>query len=159
MSRTIYLLVFNQRPFKAHWCLWIPGEDNPNVGKRIHVEGSVSEGFRTTITHNYDISRTSRRYQLIALGQVSSRHIVDPNASLGQYDRAENDTPTDKVESVASAIPAPGPSLVSASSSQRHGRIQLNDCQTWLTQVISALVNEGILNDEAINIIQSAPEH
>ncbi|KAI1451420.1 hypothetical protein F4805DRAFT_103091 [Annulohypoxylon moriforme] len=109
MSRTIYLLVYNSRLFPAHWSLWIPSPENPDVGKRIHAQGDVATGFELCFERNYDKGQTSRRHEILPLADVDSVHIID---TPGDGTRSTDQEPKDRLENIVLSVPTPGPSLL-----------------------------------------------
>ncbi|CAL1700019.1 unnamed protein product [Somion occarium] len=59
---------------------------------------------------------------------------------------------------VATSIPAPGKSLRSASSAGRpQGRVRLENCQTWLTQVVEGSIQQNYLPPEALTALHQVP--
>ncbi|CAL1700020.1 unnamed protein product [Somion occarium] len=55
-------------------------------------------------------------------------------------------------------IPAPGKSLRSASSAGRpQGRVRLENCQTWLTQVVEGSIQQNYLPPEALTALHQVP--
>jgi hypothetical protein len=89
---------------------------NQNIGKLIHVTGDARNGFQVAFKRNYDLSSTSRSYQLLLLAQVSDQHVVDVK---GDGRKGTDTTAHDYLEQVALSIPAPGRSLRSATSEVR----------------------------------------
>lgn len=102
-SRPVYLVIYHSPLFTARWSLWIPSENDSDLGKIIHVHGSVAEGFEPELERNYRLSEDSRTNSIRLLSTVSGSSIVDP----------EDETyyPLDVVEEIALRVEAPGPSL------------------------------------------------
>jgi hypothetical protein len=120
-QRPVYLVVYNNRVFLAHWALWIPSHDTGadkagNVGKIIHVQGDARSGFNHEFKRNYDMSVTTRTKEILLLGSTNSKNVVD-----GTYTGPVvlDNTATDVIEQWALYIPAPGPSLRSVNYSVR----------------------------------------
>lgn len=112
-ARPVYLIVYNSPLFAAHWSLFIPQLGSDTLGKLIHVTGDVREGFQHQFKRNYDLSETTHGYQRIALPSVAANHIVDVR---GNGQRSSDTTPHDDLERIALEVPAPGPSLRSATA-------------------------------------------
>jgi hypothetical protein len=113
MTRTIYLLVYNSPLFPAHWSLWIPSADNPDIGKRLHAIGDASAGFEIAFERNYDLTTDTRHYQILPLARVLDSHLVDVE---GNGDPSTDQIAHDHIEDVVLSVSAPGRSLVAASS-------------------------------------------
>ncbi|KAI1093219.1 hypothetical protein F5B19DRAFT_154075 [Rostrohypoxylon terebratum] len=156
MPRTIYLVVYNSRLFPAHWSLWIPSTSNPNIGTRVHAQGDVATGFEICFERNYDIGQTSRKHEILPLADVDSAHVVD---TPGDGSRSVDQEPRDKLETIALRIPAPGPSLLPFQSRTSGAKVEIKNCQTWLINVIREFHKEGIVDDNALRVIMSAPQH
>ncbi|KAI3325534.1 hypothetical protein HD806DRAFT_490608 [Xylariaceae sp. AK1471] len=157
MPRTIYLIVYNSPLFPAHWALWIPSLENPNIGKRIHAEGDVATGFQLSFDRNYDQTQESRSYKVLVLAEVESHHVVDtPANEINSVDR----DPKDDIETVASRVPIPGPSLTSSAARTARGtKVDIKNCQAWLVDVVDALHREGIFDSNAVEVIKMAPKN
>ncbi|KAI0487005.1 hypothetical protein F4859DRAFT_323967 [Xylaria cf. heliscus] len=156
MARTIYLIVYNSPLFPAHWALWIPTEESPTIGKRIHVEGDAATGFQLSFDRNYDRTQDSRKHEIIALAEVEAAHVTDtPGDGSNTVDRE----PRDAIEIVAATVPPPGPSLMSAARQTRGTKVEIRNCQTWLVDVVSELHKEGIFDSKAVEVIKTAPKN
>jgi len=113
MTRDIHLIFYPSPLFPAHWGLWIPSVGNPQIGKMVHVVGDVATGFEHQFKRNYSLITTTRRYDLVLLAKVDDKHVVDvPGNGEGSSDK----NPADDIERKALTVPAPGKSLISASS-------------------------------------------
>jgi hypothetical protein len=122
MPRTVYLVIYNSPLFPAHWGLWIPSADKTGLGKFLHTPGDAANGFETVFERNYDLSATTRSHQVMELAQVLDRYVVDVK---GDGSRAQDQIAHDYLEQVVLSVPAPGPSLVSATSQVR----DLSSCE------------------------------
>ncbi|KAF2013355.1 hypothetical protein BU24DRAFT_442470 [Aaosphaeria arxii CBS 175.79] len=156
MSRPINLLIYNSPLFPAHWSLWLPSAADPNIGKRIHVTGDSAFGFETVFERNYNLAATRRRYQIVPLAQVLEHHVANDEGDSGP---SSDNTARDYVEQVALSVPAPGPSLVSASSSGPRQRVAIQNCQTWLRELVVKLVEKGVMDQSAVEAIDKAPKN
>ncbi len=106
-SRPASLVIYHSPLFAAHWSLWIPSENDSDLGKIIHVHGSVAEGFEHEFKRNYRLSEDSRTNSIRLLGTVSGSSIVDPEDETYYTDVI----PLDIMEETALRVEAPGPSL------------------------------------------------
>ncbi|OAL55170.1 hypothetical protein IQ07DRAFT_582700 [Pyrenochaeta sp. DS3sAY3a] len=156
MPRTISLVVYNSRLFPAHWALWIPSLSDPNCGKRIHAEGDALTGFVVYFERNYNISTTTRTHQVIPLAQVLDHYVIDVP---GDGTCSRDQTPHDYIEQFALLIPAPGASLASATSSEPRQSVTISNCQTWVRNVVEALVKDGVMDRQALRTIDTAPKN
>jgi len=155
--REIYLLSYNSRLFPAHWGIWIPYIANPSVGKVIHVTGDAASGFQHEFKRNYNLLTTGRAHKLTLLAKVSSRHVTD---TLGDGLFSIDTIAVDDIERQALAIEAPGKSLMSAGAKANIGRkVEIRNCQTWIWDLVSALVADGIFPESALNELQKAPKN
>ncbi|KAF2752611.1 hypothetical protein EJ05DRAFT_505899 [Pseudovirgaria hyperparasitica] len=157
MSRTVHLIVYNSPLFPAHWGLWVPQKDgDQNIGKLIHATGDARNGFEVAFKRNYDLGATSRSYQLLPLAQVADQHVVDVK---GDGRTGTDTTVHDYLEQVALSIPAPGRSLRSATSQGSRQRVDIQNCQTWLRVVVTALVQNGVMAERALQVVDNAPRN
>lgn len=114
MPRNLFLIVYKSPLFPAYWSIWIPSVANRNIGKRIHVTGDVHSGFEHEFVRNYDLRSDTRTHFVILIGEVEDKYVADDDMDL--RDGGERDkSPRDRIEEVALEIPAPGPSMNSAS--------------------------------------------
>jgi len=116
MPRTVYLLVFNSPLFPAHWGLWIPSVEKPNIGKLLNATGDAATGFEIGFERNYDLGAITLRHQILQLAEVLDHHVVDVT---GDGSPAKDQTAHDYLEQVALRVPAPARSLVPAASEVR----------------------------------------
>ncbi|KAF2681241.1 hypothetical protein K458DRAFT_420760 [Lentithecium fluviatile CBS 122367] len=156
MPRTIYLAIYNSRLFPAHWALWIPHKDDPAIGKRIHANGNASEGFTIDFERNHNIEETTGSYQLLALAEVADKFLEDVR---GGGTQGVDQVACDWVEEVALSVQAPGKSLTHVRAEGPRRRVEIQNCQTWLREVVAALVREGVMEEAALRIIDSAPKN
>ncbi|KAF2801836.1 uncharacterized protein BDZ99DRAFT_469349 [Mytilinidion resinicola] len=152
MPQTISLLIFNSPIFPAHWALWLPHPANSNTGKLINAVGDAATGFEIIIEREYDLRNITQRYQLVALDEVSDVKEDGRNS--------KDSTAYDCIEKVALSVPAPKKSLVSATIAEgsRH-RVEIQNCQTWLRQVVAALVQADVVDEAALQIVDGAPKN
>lgn len=107
MSRTVYLALFSNGPKPAHYAVFIPTGDAGKNGKIIHVVGNTATGFVLQFKRNYDFELTRQRYQLTPLAQVDAQCIRD---TVGNGQLSHDTIARDRLESVATVVPPPGPS-------------------------------------------------
>ncbi|KAH9865823.1 hypothetical protein J1614_009410 [Plenodomus biglobosus] len=133
MTRTVYLVIYNSPLFPAHWGLWLPSLTDPTLGKFLHAEGDAANGFEIVFKRNYDLDATSRPHQSLPLAEVSEDHAIDVP---GDGSLVADSIAHDDLERVLLSVPAPGASLVSASSQVRKGPFVVaasftNDLHSW----------------------------
>ncbi|RFU25626.1 hypothetical protein B7463_g10706, partial [Scytalidium lignicola] len=162
-QRPIYLIVHNSPIFAAHWAMWIPSYDaqTENVGhfgKLIQVEGNPLEGFKHEFMRNSDITLNTSRKEVILIGWTNEANVRDGTNEGESYTDAQA---TDVIEEWALYTEAPGPSLRSAgsSSSGPGSRVQLQNCQTWMSKFVAILVENEILAEQANAIFAEAPKN
>jgi hypothetical protein len=117
--RPVYLVVYNSRMFAAHWTMWIPDynadtQATGNFGKYIHVKGDARNGFVHEFVRNHDMDQSTSAKEIIFLGWTDAANVAN---SSGGSERYVDTEATDRLEEWALYVPAPGPSLRSASSS------------------------------------------
>lgn len=63
MHRPIFLLVWPNALFKAHWAIFVPeaGDKIYKKGKYIHVEGGLRNGFQQEIVCGWHLNLIRRR--------------------------------------------------------------------------------------------------
>ncbi|OBT48080.1 hypothetical protein VE00_01021 [Pseudogymnoascus sp. WSF 3629] len=156
MSRPVYLIVYPSPLFPAHWALWLPFYTNGSegtVGKYINIDGDPATGFTLEIIRSYDLMTESSKKSLILLCWVDARHIADVADPW-----SPNSNPVDAIEQGASSV-QPAPSLRSAGASGVGSRVELKNCQTWLREVVVALVGNGTFPNDAVEVIDQAPKN
>ncbi|KAH6707685.1 hypothetical protein BKA61DRAFT_132500 [Leptodontidium sp. MPI-SDFR-AT-0119] len=161
--RLVYLIVYRSRMYPAHWAMWIPRNDADTqaigmVGKYINVQGDSREGFVHEITRSHDMAQSNRNKEVILLGWTDEVNVVDNSGETETYFDTEA---IDRLEEIALQILAPGPSLRSASSSSSGSRtrVALQNCQTWMTEVVGNLVENNLLEEGANTVIANAPKN
>lgn len=93
--------------------MFIPNATMPNVGTVIHVKGNLLGGFEHEFKRNYGPEYTTSVPRILDLGYVLASAVVDYPASAA---RVTDTTPIDRLEEEALQVPAPGPSMRSASA-------------------------------------------
>jgi hypothetical protein len=172
--RTIHIVCYTpSRLFPAHWSLWIPSKERPEIGTLIQVKGDSMTGFRHEIERGYNLSACDRRPWYAPLAQIEERHVTDRPTG------GSDTTAYNYLEQVALSIPAPGPSLRNESSSvsisplsdqlcaythrvQKQGRssrVEIKNCQTWLRDVVHFLIDNNLIDSAAQIIVDQAPQH
>ncbi|TDL30184.1 hypothetical protein BD410DRAFT_893314 [Rickenella mellea] len=156
MTRDVFLIVYRSPVFPAHWALWIPSVDNTNVGKIINVIGDASSGFEHEFVRNHDLEEEShRRNDLVLLAKVNEEHIVD---SLEDGSNVNDATAVDDIERKALEIPAPVKSL-RLSTDPPTKRVEIQNCQTWLRELVVGLVAAEIFPESSIVAMDNAPKN
>lgn len=93
--------------------MWVPNFTHSEIGTSIHVTGSLKEGFVHEFKRNYKPDDTGRSLQVLPLGHIPAAAIEDfPHSDEITLDV----TPIDQLEREALSVPAPGPSMRSASA-------------------------------------------
>ncbi|KAN0116709.1 hypothetical protein V8E51_002686 [Hyaloscypha variabilis] len=161
--RPVYLVVYKSRVFAAHWTMWIPDYDantqaTANMGKYINVRGDPRNGFVHEFVRNHNMDQCTSPKEIIFLGWTDAANVAVRSSGTNCYADTEA---TDRLEEGALYVPAPGPSLRSAcsSSSGSRNRVQLQNCQTWMTELVGKLVENGLLDARANTIIANAPKN
>ncbi|CAE6460251.1 unnamed protein product [Rhizoctonia solani] len=151
--RSIYILIFHSRIFPAHWALWIPSPSQSKIGKIINAVGDPSSGFVREIERQFNLANASGAISTVLLSnRVEAKHILDSDSSGPE--------PVDEVEKIASGISPPEKSLNSAQNSKLPvRRVEIKNCQTWLREFVCALVEHGICEAEAIDVLDRAPRN
>ncbi|KAI4591918.1 hypothetical protein KJ359_012104 [Pestalotiopsis sp. 9143b] len=138
MPHKIYVLVYHEPLFAAHWSLWIPQIDpsgrEKHIGDRIHATGDRLNGFIYEYDRDYNVKEDDRHPSRFPIASVPDEHLNDLDAACQK-------------------VPAPGPSLnkVAASADkdaknlQRPKKAEVKDCQWWIEKVVPSLISEGIL--------------
>ncbi|KOS46005.1 hypothetical protein ACN38_g3078 [Penicillium nordicum] len=104
-------------------------------------------GYVLEFKRNYDPSLEPHD-QMFPIGQVHSSDIVDsPDAapSIGS-------TPRGKIELAATQIPTPG---INQNFMAPVNDITNKRCQEWTMEYVRHLVAKGLIDEEAIEIVQS----
>ncbi|KAE9378035.1 hypothetical protein N431DRAFT_171491 [Stipitochalara longipes BDJ] len=161
MSRPIYLVVYHSPLFAAHWALWIPYYESgkeQRKGKVIHIQGSASEGFAHEFKRNYDIIEDNRSKSTIILCWVDSNSAVIVDV-YGDGTFSTDTSPADILEETSLRLPAPGPSLRSVLEPVTKSRVAVQNCQTWLLHLVTALVKNSVLPQEALEAMERSPKN
>lgn len=109
MPRGIYVLVFNLPLFAAHQSLWIPSNSTSSIGKSIHVIGDCHSGFSLEFVRHYSIAAERQRYQVVLLGEVNDKFVVDDNIRKdGHLHEKRDNVSVDELEAIAQSVPTPG---------------------------------------------------
>lgn len=116
-TRNVFLIVYRSRLFNAHWGMVVPYNNTSTVGTKIHVTGTLRDGFEHEFQRDYDPEATGRAHSLFALGAVDASAV----ATLASADPGDMTTPSNRLEQLALTVPAPGPSLRSSSRGEVSG--------------------------------------
>ncbi|PYI09123.1 hypothetical protein BO78DRAFT_395008 [Aspergillus sclerotiicarbonarius CBS 121057] len=147
MPRTISLGVFDNGAKPAHSAIFIPTDGQGLKGKIIHVTGNPATGFFLEFKRNYDFLAELRTYEIIPLAQVNDRYVRD---TVGSGQESIDTIARDRLESVATVVPAPGRSVNPFDPSAPN-------CQNWIQDYIQKLISEGLIAGDASLVLQAAP--
>ncbi|KAK3336317.1 hypothetical protein B0T19DRAFT_409129 [Cercophora scortea] len=158
-ARQLYLACFiPSRLFTAHWAMWVPSTDDEHIGTLIQVIGDPLNGFVHEFERGYRPQEDSRPPLLLELGGAGENSVVPDGPMIpGRDANAYNE-----LERLALSIPAPTPSLkpaAAASVSQTKPRITIDNCQSWLSRLINAMVAQHMIDDGARGVLQTAPKN
>ncbi|KAJ5501800.1 hypothetical protein LT330_000704 [Penicillium expansum] len=154
-TRTIYLISARNTSFqRAHFSIFVPSATNPDRGTKIHAVGAPMAGYVLEFKRNYNPSLEPHD-QKFSIGYVHSSDIVDSPDAAPSIDS----TPRGNIELAATQIPTPGIS--------QNFMAPVNDttnkrCQEWTMEYVRHLVAKGLIEEKAIEIIQSkrdSPTH
>ncbi|KAI1139345.1 hypothetical protein F5Y05DRAFT_345408 [Hypoxylon sp. FL0543] len=161
MHRTLYVLVYPSRLFAAHWSFWLPyvndGDRQSNTGDRIHVTGDRLNGFQYEYIRNYNVSEDDRHPNAFPIALMSETHLIEPSkcGSIipgGEDPKDAEDITLNAFDKACREVPAPGPSLnkVNRGDGDKPAggvpkRAEVKDCQWWIKEATSYLVQVGIL--------------
>ncbi|EED84300.1 predicted protein [Postia placenta Mad-698-R] len=142
--------------FPNHWALWVPSVADENIGTIIQVEGDPATGFHLEFQRYYDKSVEERKHALFEIADVEHRHVVDSDG-LGDGKPFIETVAHDAIEEQAVLIDPPAKSLKSAGN-EKQGRVEIKNCQTWLTELVNALVAQGIFPESALTKLAMVPK-
>ncbi|KAI1267652.1 hypothetical protein F5Y18DRAFT_307873 [Xylariaceae sp. FL1019] len=170
--RSVFLLHYGSATFKAHWALFVPDplDNRCKKGRKIHVAGSVKEGFKHEITRNCNLTLTRTKPETpLEIGIVSTQYIIEV-AQDAKY--GLDTTARDPFEELVLSVPAPNQSLNKASDQTAQTgpprRVTLSDCQWWVMRVVEKLVAQGYMlpptrgmnkGKSPLEILANAPKH
>ncbi|RAH61216.1 hypothetical protein BO85DRAFT_484955 [Aspergillus piperis CBS 112811] len=114
-------------------------------------------GYQLEFKRNHALSSNEEPYETVLLGHVDSQHIADSlKESSSMY---VDHTPRSDLEIAASQIPAP---RVSENFMAPVNDTTNKRCQEWTMEFVRHLVARGLLEEEAVQIVQSkrdSPAH
>ncbi|OTA86895.1 hypothetical protein M434DRAFT_399699 [Hypoxylon sp. CO27-5] len=160
IHRPLYVLVYPSRLFAAHWSFWLPYFDARNqqlkTGDRIHVTGDRLNGFLYEYIRNYDVSEDDRHPNAFPIGLVSEAHLSEPskdgNINSDEGQKGSDNIAINAFDKACREIPAPGPSLNKVNRTEPGKatgpppkKAEVKDCQWWIKEATSHLVQTGIL--------------
>ncbi|KAG9097842.1 hypothetical protein FRC06_007124 [Ceratobasidium sp. 370] len=154
--RSVYLLVFRSPVFPAHWALWVPRLDDPHVGKIISAVGDPLTGFVHEIQRSFSLGSPNSMLPILLCNTVERNHVVD--GELDQESTVDTGA-TDSLEDVAFTVTPPSKSLNSVADPGVGQRVAIKNCQTWMREYVSKLVERGILDASAVGILDQAPKN
>ncbi|KAI3299831.1 hypothetical protein DTO002I6_2058 [Penicillium roqueforti] len=154
-TRKIYLISARSTPFqRAHFSIFVPSATNPDRGTKIHAVGAPMAGYVLEFKRNYNPSLDPHD-RTFPIGQVASSDIVDSPDAAPSIDS----TPRGKIELAAAQIPTPGinQNFMAPVDDLTHLAFQTTNkrCQEWTMEYVSHLVAKGLIDEEAIEIVQS----
>ncbi|KAK3393960.1 hypothetical protein B0H63DRAFT_517125 [Podospora didyma] len=151
--RSVYLAAFLPSPmFPAHWGMWIPNALDQAVGTLINVRGDPCNGFVHEFERGYRAHDCESRPLLRPLGTAAD---FPDGPTVPGIDT----NPCNDLERLALSIPPPALSLTPAGSSQRRFRVAIKNCQTWLRQLVDAMIEKGLIDPSAKDILDASPQH
>ncbi|KAB5576069.1 hypothetical protein GE09DRAFT_1215793 [Coniochaeta sp. 2T2.1] len=157
-----YLLCYVPSPlFPCHWSLWIPFNGQSGPGMRIHVTGDARNGFQHDIERAYDPKQDDRHPKVIELGNINTSSLPGKEPVCFVISGVSDETlvACSALEYLSLTIPAPGPSLKSSSTTGGRLRVKIQNCQTWLRQLVDSMIDKGVIGAEARHIVDQAPQH
>ncbi|KZP20357.1 hypothetical protein FIBSPDRAFT_742513 [Athelia psychrophila] len=155
MARCIHLLVFNSPLFPAHWAMYIPGHRG-GPGKLINVQGDPSTGFCHEFERNYDPSSTANKTTMLHLCDVQDEHVLDVP---GDGSPSIDTNVMDDIERVALGVRPPPKTLRSSNGNAVPTKVTIQNCQTWMVQLVEALVEVAIVPRIALEVLEGAPKN
>ncbi|KAJ5156606.1 hypothetical protein N7492_009409 [Penicillium capsulatum] len=147
--RTISLIASrNAEAQRAHFAIFVPAAASPDQGTLIQAVGAPMMGYMLEFKRNYALADSVERYTIVPVGDIDSTNIVDSTDGV----KTSDSVPRGTLEVAAAQIPTPGISEnflapVNDTTNKR--------CQEWTMEFIRALVGRGLLESEAIRVVQS----
>ncbi|KAF2871355.1 hypothetical protein BDV95DRAFT_606790 [Massariosphaeria phaeospora] len=148
LPNPLHLIIYPSPLFAAHWALFLPtptSTTTPKLGTRIHADGSPATGFTLLVEPEHDLAECApRSYRVVELGSVGE------GKGVGD------------VERVAREVEVPGKSLKGVGVAGVEGlrrRVEMKNCQTWVREVVGKLVEEGLLEAGALQVVEGAPKN
>ncbi|PYH63598.1 uncharacterized protein BO88DRAFT_447520 [Aspergillus vadensis CBS 113365] len=156
--RAIYLVTSRNSPSqRAHFSIFVPSVACSTIGTSIHVVGAPMMGYQLEFKRNHALSSNEEPYETVLLGYVDSQHITDsPTESSSMF---VDHTPRNDLEIAASQTPAP---RVSENFMAPVNDTTNKRCQEWTMEFVRHLAARGLLEEEAVQIVQSkrdSPAH
>ncbi|CAK45500.1 uncharacterized protein BO96DRAFT_229283 [Aspergillus niger CBS 101883] len=155
--RAILLVSSRNSPSqRAHFSIFVPSVACSTIGTSIHVVGAPMMGYQLEFKRNHSLSSNAEPYETALLGYVDSHHIAD---SPGERSMFVDHAPRDDLETAASQIPAP---RVSENFMAPVNDTTNRRCQEWTLEFVRHLVVRGLLEEKAVQIVQSkrdSPAH
>jgi len=130
---------------RAHWALFIRRKDSKQLGKIIHVVGAPQFGYKQEFKRNYDLTDTGRKKLIYELGKIPETWVKE-----GVPSDTINGIPQDDLEKKAMDIKAP------KACGNEDNPLESDNCQWWLREYVKLLIQEGILNQNAIAVLDQA---
>ncbi|UNI16350.1 hypothetical protein JDV02_002787 [Purpureocillium takamizusanense] len=166
MSRPVYLALHPGGPnSRTHFAVFIPHasladtdlsassfKDAPCTGTIVQVVGEpLMSGYALEFKRNFDCSTAHDLRKLVLLGTVDEKHIHDSGNVTGGVSVVDA-VPRSRLETEASRVPPPpkGQDMrlpIDGVNTKR--------CQEWTMEFIRRLVGQGLIQAEAVDIVQS----
>ncbi|KAG6357823.1 hypothetical protein INS49_013703 [Diaporthe citri] len=153
----VFLLCYLPSPlFHAHWALFVPDQARPQCGTVLNVRGDPLNGFVHEFERGYIPSEDPEKPPtVLKLGTIAERLIkperIAPNGKdLAAYNRLER---------LALSIDAPGRSLGRGASKDGRVRVEIRDCQWWVRQLVSSMIEQEMVSSDAQRVLDEAPQH
>lgn len=129
--------------------MFIPSLTSPTIGKVIQAVGTPYTGYGLEFKRNYDLDQETRKFQKIFIADVADDQVGD---KLGDSKVTSDVDAQDVLEKEAKKIQPPG---VSPQPTVLFG---YKNCQSWLKEYVDWLVKRGILQKDAIVVLDNAPD-
>ncbi|KAK3694173.1 hypothetical protein B0T22DRAFT_437276 [Podospora appendiculata] len=131
--RQLYLACFiPSRLFPAHWAMWVPSADDEHIGTLVQVIGDPLNGFVHEFERGYKSREDSRPPLLQELGSATEDSVLPD----GPHDPGQG-----------------------CGRGQTKPRIAIDNCQSWLSRLIDAMVAQHMIDDGARGVLKTAPKN
>ncbi|KAG8162714.1 hypothetical protein KVR01_007192 [Diaporthe batatas] len=153
----IFLLCYLPSPlFHAHWAVFVPDQARPTCGTVVNVRGDPLNGFAHEFERGYIPSEDPEKPpKVLNLGAIAK--------NLIEFERPVPDgkdaTACNQLERLALSVDAPGRSLGRGASKDGRVRLEIRDCQWWVRQLISSMIEQEIISRDAQRVLDDAPQH
>ncbi|KAF2468132.1 uncharacterized protein BDR25DRAFT_57925 [Lindgomyces ingoldianus] len=156
MPRTLYLVTYpggfsniSHGKVPAHWALFIPSLTNSRIGKTFDAVGTPFSGYGLRFRRNYNLDDEPRKFELVPIVDVEDNLVVD---TPGDGMMSEDVEPKDRLEMEAKRVDPPG------CSPRPLDPFGGRNCQSWLHDYITWLVDRNLANKSALEALANAPK-